>query len=97
MLRDLLPIMILRVVAIGIPHHDHKVVAKLVVLIPSRHSVRIKAAIIHISHANGLASLAGVDSDIMTVPVTDLHFAIKGGQVSIGVCLWRGSATWSKY
>jgi hypothetical protein len=89
--------MILGVVAIGIPHHDHEVVARLVVLIPSRHSVRVKAAIVRDIPRQRFGVPRRVDGDVMTVPVADLHFAIKGGQVSIGVCLWRGSATWSKY
>jgi len=84
------PIMILGVIAIGIPHHDHEVVARLVVLIPSRHSVRVKATVVGDIPRQRFGVSRRVDGDVMAVPVADLHFAIKGGQVSIGVCLWRG-------
>ena len=43
-----------------------------------------------ISHANGLASLAGLMVMSWSFRLQIYIFATKGGQVSTGVCLWTG-------
>jgi hypothetical protein len=70
--------MINGVVAIGIPHHDHEVVVRLVVLIPSRHSVRVGAAILRNIPRQRFGIPIRVDGDVMVVPVADLHFCDQG-------------------